>query len=111
MSSEGKGSPEVAELTATGQDFGRQLTRFIKAQPVTSLSVAAAVGFVFGGGLNSRIGLALVTIGSRAALRGFVVTALTGAFTGARHDSTSDRRKEGNGNYYGAKDRVDLEVP
>jgi hypothetical protein len=54
---------------------------------VKSLAIATTAGFVFGGGLNSRLGLAMITMGTRMALRGFCGYALAGAMTGSRHEA------------------------
>jgi DUF883 C-terminal glycine zipper region len=34
---------------------------YVREEPLRSLTVATAAGFILGGGLNSRIGLALLT--------------------------------------------------
>jgi hypothetical protein len=40
----------------------RDIVEFVKEEPLTALAIAGgAVGFIFGGGANSRIGLALLT--------------------------------------------------
>jgi hypothetical protein len=60
----------------------RDIGEYIREEPLTSLAIAGGVGFVLGGGANSRIGLALLTIAGRIALRGaatsFIVDLVTG---------------------------------
>jgi hypothetical protein len=46
--------------------------REIRRQPLTALTVAAAAGFVLGGGLKSRIGRGLVLIAGRSLIRSAV---------------------------------------
>src|ERR1019366_3325818 len=48
----------------------RNVGEFVREEPLTALAIAGAAGFMLGGGANSRIGLALVTIVGRVALRG-----------------------------------------
>jgi hypothetical protein len=60
----------------------RDIGEYIREEPLTSLVIAGGVGFILGGGANSRIGLALLTIVGRIALRGaassFVVDLVSG---------------------------------
>jgi hypothetical protein len=58
----------------------------VREEPLRSLAVATAAGFILGGGLNSRIGLALLTFVSRMALRGVVTSSLVELITGS-HDN------------------------
>jgi hypothetical protein len=58
------------EILTDAAELSRDLTIYIKDEPVKSLAIATAAGFVFGGGLNSRLGMAMITIGTRMALRG-----------------------------------------
>ena len=91
-------STDAADAVAACQNLGRDLTSYIKDEPVKSLAIATTAGFVFGGGLNSRVGLAMITMGMRMALRGFCGYALAGVMTGRnRHE--------------GGQHRVDLRMP
>ena len=91
-------STDAAGAVAACQNPSRDLTSYIKNEPVKSLAIATTAGFVFGGGLNSRLGLAMITVGTRMALRGFCGYALAGAMTG--------RSRHKGGQY-----RVDLTMP
>ena len=91
-------STDAADALATCKIRSRDLTNYIKDEPVKSLAIATTAGFVFGGGLNSRLGLAMITMGTRMALRGFCGYALAGAMIGrSRHE--------------GGQYRVDLTIP
>ena len=91
-------STDAAGAVAACQDLRRDLTSYIKEEPLKSLAIAATAGFVFGGGLNSRLGLAMITMGTRMALRGFCGYALAGLMTcRSRHQ--------------GGQCRVDLTMP
>src|ERR1700676_2660962 len=60
----------------------RNIGEYIREEPLTSLAIASGVGFIVGGGANSRIGLELLSIVGRIALRGvatnFIVDLVTG---------------------------------
>ena len=64
----------------------RDIGEYIKEEPLTSLAIASGVGFILGGGANSRIGLALLSIAARIALRGAATTFIMDLVTG-NHDS------------------------
>ena len=40
----------------------RDIGEYVREEPLTALAIAGGVGFIFGGGANSRIGLALLTL-------------------------------------------------
>jgi hypothetical protein len=68
---------------------------YISEEPLTALAIAGGVGFILGGGANSRIGLALLTIAGRIALRGaatsFIVDLVTGNHDNQRQDRAATR--------------------
>lgn len=47
----------------------RSLSDYVRDEPVTSLAIAAGVGFIVGGGANTRPGLALLALIGRFAVR------------------------------------------
>jgi hypothetical protein len=59
---------------------------YVREDPLRSLGVATAAGFILGGGLNSRIGLALLTVAGRMALREVVTRSLVELISGS-HDN------------------------
>jgi hypothetical protein len=71
------------------------LGEYVREEPLTALAIAGGVGFIFGGGANSRIGLALLTIVGRIALRGaatsFIVDLVTGNHDNQRQDRAATR--------------------
>jgi len=82
----------------------RDVGEYIREEPLTALAIAGGVGFVLGGGANSRIGLALLTIVGRIALRGAATSFIVDLVTGNRNDQKSNRGKarggdRRNGNY------------
>lgn len=77
----------------------RDIGEFIKEEPLTSLAIASGVGFIFGGGANSRIGLALLTLVGRIALRGAATSFIVGLVTG-NHDSHGQDRASSRGGSY-----------
>lgn len=65
--------------------------REIRRQPVTALTVAAAAGFVLGGGLKSRLGRGLVLLAGRSVIRSAVLGFIAGLVEedGDRHSDTA----------------------
>jgi hypothetical protein len=68
--------------------------REIRRQPLTALTVAAAAGFVLGGGLRSRIGRGLVLVAGRSLIRSAVYGFIAGLVEDddIRHDDSVARR-------------------
>lgn len=71
----------------------RDIGEYVREEPLTALAIAGGVGFILGGGARSRIGLALLTIAGRIALRGAASSFIVGLVTGNRDDQKSDREK------------------
>jgi hypothetical protein len=71
----------------------RDIGEYIKEEPLTSLAIAGGVGFILGGGANSRIGLALLTIVGRIALRGAATSFIVDLVSGNRDNQRPDRTK------------------
>jgi len=92
----------------------RDIGEYIREEPLTSLAIAGGVGFIFGGGARSRIGLALLTIAGRIALRGAATSFIVGLVTGNRDIQNPDRtkpRREGHRNGYHDNARTDFSDP
>lgn len=71
----------------------RDIGEYISEEPLTALAIAGGVGFILGGGANSRIGLALLTLVGRIALRGAATSFIVGLVTGNRDDQYPDRAR------------------
>ena len=69
----------------------RDIGEYIKEEPLTALAIAGGVGFIFGGGANSRIGIALLSIVGRIALRGAATSFIVGLVTGNHDNQRADR--------------------
>lgn len=92
----------------------RDIGEYVREEPLTALAIAGGVGFIFGGGANSRIGLALLTLVGRIALRGAATSFIVGLVTGNRDDQNSDRAKargEGYRNGHHDNGRTDIREP
>jgi hypothetical protein len=74
-----------ADAAATGRQRYRDVGDYIRDEPLRSLMVATAAGFILGGGVNSRVGRAMLTLVGRIALRGVVTSSLVELVTGS-HD-------------------------
>jgi hypothetical protein len=98
-----------AETTASDADERerrreRDIGEYIREEPLTSLAIASGVGFIIGGGASSRLGLALLSIVGRIALRGaatnFIVDLVAGNHDSRRQDRATTRgRSYRNGNH------------
>jgi hypothetical protein len=72
--------------------------REIRRQPLTALTVAAASGFVLGGGLRSRIGRGLVLVAGRSLIRSAVYGFIAGLVEdddNRHHDAVARRTGSG----------------
>ena len=82
----------------------RDIGEYIKEEPLTSLAIASGVGFIVGGGANSRIGLALLSIVGRIALRGvatnFIVDLVTSKPDNQRPDGATTRARSHRNGYH-----------
>jgi hypothetical protein len=72
----------------------RDIGEYVREEPLTALAIAGGAGFILGGGANSRIGLALLTIVGRIALRGAATSFIVGLVTG-NHDNQTPERAAG----------------
>ena len=106
--------------TTLAADYERQRRRdrgigeYIKEEPLTSLAIASGVGFIFGGGANSRIGFALLTLVGRIALRGAATSFIVGLVTGNPDNHGRDRASARGGSYRNGnhdKGRTDFSDP
>lgn len=69
----------------------RHIVEYVKEQPLTALAIGGGVGFIFGGGAKSRIGLALLTLVGRSALRGAATNFIVGMVTGSHDNQGAER--------------------
>lgn len=94
-------SPTTIDRLRRGE---QDIVEYVKEEPLTALAVAGGVGFIFGGGAQSRIGLAVLTLVGRIALRGaatnFILSLVTENHDNQRAGSPYDSQlKYRNGNY------------
>ncbi len=93
-------SAEAASADERLRRRERDIGEYVREEPLTALAIAGGVGFVFGGGANSRIGLALLTLVGRIALRGAATSFIVGLVTG-NHDNQKPDRAAARGGSYG----------
>ena len=106
---------------STAEDAGekrrrrdRDIGEYIREEPLTSLAIAGGVGFIFGGGASSRLGVALLTIAGRIALRGAATSFIVDLVTGNRGNQRPERattRDRGHRNGYHDNPRTDFSDP
>jgi hypothetical protein len=92
----------------------RDIGEYIRAEPLTSLAIASGVGFIFGGGANSRVGLALLSLVGRIALRGAATSFIMDLVTGKQDNQRPERpptRSRGHRNGYHDNPRTDFSDP
>ena len=92
----------------------RDVAEFVRQEPLTALAIASGAGFILGGGLNSRIGLALLAIVGRIALRGAATSFIVGLVSGDSDDQNSGREKargESHGNRKHDDGKTDFRDP
>ena len=92
----------------------RDIGEYIREEPLTSLAIAGGVGFIVGGGANSRIGLALLGIVGRIALRGAATNFIVDLVTGNHQDRGAGRgsnRGGSNRNGHNDNHRTDFSDP
>jgi hypothetical protein len=76
-----------------GPPRSRDLREYVRAEPITSLAIAAGVGFIVGGGASTRPGLALLAFIGRIAVREAATYFIIGAVAnGAVGNDDSTRR-------------------
>ena len=76
---------DISADAAARRDRSRDLGDYVRDEPLRSLMVATGAGFILGGGVNSRVGRAMLTLLGRIALRGVVTSSLVDLVTGI-HD-------------------------
>jgi hypothetical protein len=75
------------------------VSEYVREEPLTALAIATIAGFVLGGGVNRRIGLAMLTIVGRIALRDVATSLIVGMVTGSRDNRRQDSAKDGSGRH------------
>jgi hypothetical protein len=79
------------DISANSAPRHRDVSEFVRDEPLTALAIAAATGFVLGGGVNRRLGLAMLTLAGRIALRGVAASMIAAMVTGFSDDPRPDR--------------------
>ena len=66
------------DISANSDVRRRDLGEYVRDEPFTALAISALAGFVLGGGVNRRIGLAMLMMAGRVALRGAATNLIAG---------------------------------
>jgi hypothetical protein len=77
----------------------RDVSDYVRDEPLTALAIAAAAGFVLGGGVNGRVGLGILTFVGRNVLRGVATSLIVGIFAGTSDNVSHDRATHGGERY------------
>jgi uncharacterized protein YcfJ len=84
---------DISADTATPQRRrDRDMGEYVRDEPLSSLALAAAAGFIVGRGLNSHIGRAMLTIVGRIAFQSAASSLIAGMLTG-NHERKTEQRK------------------
>jgi hypothetical protein len=89
----------AADVDESRRRRNRDVGEYVREEPLTALAIAGGAGFILGGGANSRIGLALLSIVGRIALRGAATSFIVGLVTGNYDNQTPDRATGRVGSY------------
>ena len=81
----------------------RNVGEFVREEPLTALAIAGLAGFILGGGVNSRIGLALMTVVGRVALRGAATSFIVGLVTSDGDQQSPERATARGENHHNGK--------
>ena len=72
---------------------------YVRETPITALAIAATAGFLIGGGLKNRLGLAILGIVGRVAIQGAATTFMAALATGNDHNETLNRASRDSNGY------------
>jgi len=97
---------------STAPRHGRRrddVDEYVRESPLSSLAIAAAAGFLVGGGLKNRVGLAMLAIVGRIAIQSAASTFIEAIATGNHHNGKSNNASSGSKGY--DKPRRDFQEP
>ena len=77
----------------------REVVEYVRDEPLAALAIAGVAGFVLGGGVNRRIGLAMLAIVGRIALRSVATSLIVGVVTGGHDGMRQTSVKPGGGRH------------
>jgi hypothetical protein len=80
----GCGPMDISPDNAPQRRRRRRVGEYVKDEPLSSLAIAAAAGFIVGGGLNSRVGQAMLTIVGRITLQSAATSFIAGIIAGTQ---------------------------
>ena len=109
-SAEANSADAIERLRRRERDVGE----YIREEPLTSLAIAGGVGFILGGGANSRLGIALLSIAGRIAIRGAATSFIVDLVSGDHGNERPNRehaRGGSNRNGHHDKRRTDFSDP
>jgi DUF883 C-terminal glycine zipper region len=75
----------------------RDVSQYVRDEPLAALAIATAAGFVLGGGVNRRIGLAMLTMVGRTVLRGVATSLILEMVTGNYDSARQGGQRHDNG--------------
>ena len=98
------------EESAHSATLYRNVTQYVREEPLTALAIATATGFCLGGGINRRIGFAILAIIGRIACNDIASSLIVGTFS-SDHGNRRSRARAGHDSGRHDNGRADLQKP
>jgi uncharacterized membrane protein YfcA len=83
------------DISANSAAQHRDVGEYVREEPLTALAIATVAGFVLGGGVNRRIGRAMLTMVGGIALRAVASNLIVGMVTGSHDNRGQDSARPG----------------
>jgi hypothetical protein len=77
----------------------RGVIEYVRDEPLTVLAIAGAAGFVLGGGINRRLGFAMMTMVGRIAVRSIAASLIFEAMNSGRDRGKQRRTRHFSGRH------------
>jgi len=73
------------------------VSEYVRDEPLSSLGISVAAGFIVGGGLNSRVGRMMLAIVGRIALQSVASSLVADMVAGTQENGKPNRARPANG--------------
>jgi len=83
------------DISANSDVLRRNLGEYVRDEPVTAVAISALAGFVLGGGVSRRVGLAMLMMAGRIALRDAATNLITGMLVDRQQNRERDSTSPG----------------
>jgi hypothetical protein len=97
------------EESASSATQYRDVSQYVREEPLTTLAIAAAAGFFLGGGITRRVGLGMLAIVGRMVWRDIATSLIVGTLSSGDDKRRRARAGRDNGRYDNG--RADIQKP